>query len=154
MNTNKALPSTEKPVKERLELVRSSFSYMLNEHIRVYKFYYQLYEKERKDKGKLPYYPDGISLYDENDKIDWRIIRRFMPFDIETFFKKEYHELNKNEIRLCCLLYLNVESTTISKILPYRQKSITVIKFNIRKKTGLKDLNDMFDRISPYFISK
>jgi hypothetical protein len=97
-----------------------------------------------KDDKVFRYFPEVLKFRDEDGKINWNIIHRFMPSNLERNIKKEYNMLNVNEIRLCCLLFFNVPRKTITKILPYQQNSITPILFRIKQKTGITNINEIF----------
>ena len=101
----------------------------------------------KEEKLKKRFYSPDFSYYDENGKINWDVISQFMPPYIEKYIHENYSMLNGNEIRLCCLLFFNVSGKTIANILPYKQKSIRSILFKVKRKTGLNDIKEMFEKI-------
>ena len=127
-----------------------SFSFMLNEYLRICHKYDQWKAYVREDKTKKYYDPDGISYLDENGKINWDIIRRFMPRDVEIFVKNRFKMLNEHEVRLCCLLFFGVTKKNIAHFLPYKQASIKSITCRIKRKTNMKDINELFILIIEY----
>ena len=130
-----------------VELIRMSFSQMLKEYLHVCKLYDRLMTEVKKENPKKHFFSSDPSFYDENGKINWAIIRQFMPWDFEKIIKEEYSMLNEHEIRLCCLLFFKLSLKQIEEVLPYKQKSIGVTKMKIKRKTRLSDLEKLFAKI-------
>ena len=148
-NDNKSIP--EKPVEDFFEQIRTTYSGMLKEYLRIYKKYDQLKTSVCNENTGKYYDLDGVSYFDENGKINWEIIRRFLPQDMEKRIKNKYSMLNDNEIRLCCLHFFKVSKKTISNILSYKQKTIKSANFRIRQKTGIENIQEIFKIITGYF---
>jgi len=148
MNTNDTFTSQDESSEQKMENVRTSFTYMLKEHLVIYKKYDQIRSDVRDEKKNHYFELDGHSYYDENGKINWEIIHRFMPQDIEKHFKEKYDMLNENEVRLCLLLFFKVSKKTISAILPYKQNSIKSITCRIRRKAGIETITDIYKFIT------
>ena len=144
MNTNETLTIPNESNELLMEKIRSSFAYMLKEYLWVYKKFDQLRSNVRDEKMKNYFSLDGDLLYDENGKINWEIIRRFMPQDVEQRLKEQYSMLNENEVRLCCLLFFKVSKKSISTILPYSQNSIKSITCRIRQKAGIETITEIY----------
>ena len=144
MNTNETLTIQNESIEQLMEKIRSSFAYMLNEHLWVYKKNDQLRSTIQDEKMKNYFILDGHSYYNENGKINWEIIRRFMPQDLERGLKEQYSMLNENEVRLCCLLFFKVSKKSISTILPYNQNSIKSITCRIRQKAGIETITEIY----------
>ena len=125
-----------------IEQIRSSFSHMLKEHLRVCKNYDQLKADIKEEQAKKRFYHTEPSFHDENGRINWEIIRRFIPSDFENHIRKEYSMLNENEVRLCFLLFFNASNKTIAAILPYKQKSIRSMIHKVKKKAGIIDMKE------------
>ena len=151
MESNAPIQINEEIIDGLREQMIQSFQYMLNIYLHQYDKYANVDEAERNEKSKENFYTKDISFLNKNGKINWEIIRRIMPFDIEKKLREEYSSLSINEIRLCCLLFFEVSHKDIAEILPYHHDSIRVISFRIREKTGIKDFKKMF-RI--FFVNK
>ena len=96
-----------------------------------------------RDKSKEPEMYDQILrryFYDETVKPNWEIIRLLMPQSIEENIKKEYNMLNESEIKLYCLLLLDVHRNDIAYIMQYTKRTVHTVTHNIRHKTGMKDI--------------
>ena len=147
MKSDDNMQIDEKAVCRIAEQIRQSYSQMLKMYLHLYKKYDQLKSNYRDEKPKNYFYTANQYLYDEKGKINWDIIRQFIPQDMEKSIREEFRELNNNEIRLCCLLFFNLPYKNIAEILPYTQKSIRSILFRIKRKTGIKDINKMINKI-------
>ena len=147
MESNEKNENTATFVAKFMNRVRLTYSHMLKEYLVVCKSFDQLRTNAKDEKGREYAIQIGIKYYDENHKINWEIIRRFMPHNMENLIKKEFNMLNRNEIRLCCLLVCKISNKMISKILPYNPQSIRSIIYKIKQKTNLNDFNEMFEKI-------
>ena len=85
--------------------------------------------------------------YDNYGKIKWELLKKYLPPFMEITIQKNYSTLTQNEMRLCCLHLMDVETHIITKILPYSKTSIHSKLYKIRKKTGLIDLYEIFKKI-------
>lgn len=147
MKTHDSSMVNETSINQYMEQTRSSYSHMLKIFLQLYEEYDKIKTKAREEKLKGFFYPVDYPFYDEYGKINWKIIRLFMPPGMEKSIKEAYGLLNENEIRLCCLLFFKVPDKNIAKILIYKQKSIRVIKYIIKNKTGIRDIQEMFRKI-------
>ena len=144
MKKSNPTPTPAKSVEEWMNQVRSSYSHMLKEHLRIYKKYDRLKTIQRDEKVEKYFDFDVISYYDENGKINWEVIRQFIPPNMKKRIKEEFNMLNDNEVRLCCLLFFKVSKKTISNILPLKFNSIKPAVFRIRRKTGVENMQEIF----------
>jgi hypothetical protein len=146
----------ENIVDSMIREMRMLFHNMLMAHLHMYDEHTYLKSEALNEKSSKKFYmPGKISYHDENNKISWDIIRRFMPQDIEEFLQKEYVLLSKSEVRLCCLLFCKVSNQNIAKILPYNQNSIAVTTFRIKQKTGITDIKEIYKKITvKYLLTK
>ena len=143
MKSIENIPFNETSIDEWMKQVRQYFSHMLKEYLRMYKKFDQIKTNVRDEKMLKFLDPDIFNYYDEKGKVNWEIIRRFMPQDMEEYIRRRYNILNNNEIRLCFLLFFGVSKRVIANILPYNDKSIKTIQCRIKKKTGMNDVNDI-----------
>ena len=146
MKTNESKPINENPIEQSMEQSKLSYAHMLEMYLQLYKRHDQVMSDVKDEKLKH-FYQTGLPYYDEDGKINWKIIHQFMPPDMEKRLEKKYSALNTNEIRLCCLLFFKIPHKTISEILPYQKESIRRIVYKIKQKTGLKDIEEMFRKI-------
>lgn len=147
MNTINPLIIKDKSIDEWMEQIKLTYSHMLKEHLHVYKKYDQLQSYVRDDKTRKYFDSNGTDYYDENGKINWEIIRQFIPTGMEIFIQEEYNMLNVNEVRLYCLLFFKVSGKTIAKILPYKEQSLRSIIFKSKQKAGMKDIHELYRKI-------
>ena len=153
MKTDETILNGEMDIKEWMEQTRSFFSHMIKEYLRMYKKYDRLKTIVQGAKSINYYDFDGISFLDENGKINWDIIRQFIPKDMDTHIQKTYKILNDNEVRLCCLLFFKIPYKDIAEILPYKERSIHVKKRLIKQKTGLQDWSALFRFITLDYLN-
>jgi len=146
METNNEIPNIDQ-ITNQFKQDRLAYSHMLKEYLWIYKHYDMLKNDMKAENLKKRYFYSEPSYYDENGKINWEIIHRFIHLNFEMNLKEVYNMLNVNEIRLCCLLYYGVSSKMIAEILPYTQMSIRTITARIKRKAGFKDKNDMFEKL-------
>ena len=142
----------EKSFDEWMEKVRMSYYHMLKEYLQICKKYDELKTSVRNEKTGKYYNPDSISYYDENGKINWKIVRRFLPKDMEKRIQNEYSLLNDNEVCLICLLFIKVSNEKVVNYLRYKPTSIKSIIYRIRRKTGVKNIQEIFKIITVYFL--
>jgi len=102
---------------------------------------------DNRGKDSKPLNKNDLEVYDEKGKINWQIIRHILPADIEQHIQRELGLTCENEIRLCCLLIFDVPPKTIDNILTYSQNTIYVMKSKIKKRAGVKDFKDIFQKI-------
>ena len=147
METNSITFTNENSINQLLEQIRLSYSHMLKKYLQLYEKFDKLNAEIRDEKLKGRYTQTGQSLFDETGKINWDVIRQFLPSNMEKSIKEEYGLLNENEIRLCCLLFFKVSDRNIAKILIYKLKSIRAIKYIVKHKTGVHDIEEIFRKI-------
>ena len=147
METNNECTNKITAIKQLIEFIRMSYSHMLKEHLLLYENFDRFKTDEKGGKFKSHYYQIDLNYFDEKGKINWKIIRQFMPSDVERYIHEEFVMLNTGEIRLCCLLMFKIPNRMISKILPYSQKSIYTIIHNIKQKTGIESMNELYEKI-------
>ena len=132
------------------EQIRLAYVYLLKVHIKYCYRYQFLKSRIRDEELKKDFQQIDQFFYIESGKINWNTIRPLMPPKIEGKIKKEYGELNENEIRLCCLLLFNVACKDIAEILPYTQRSIHSLTHRIKQKTGMKNIKEDLKNIIFY----
>ena len=133
METNDKALNSDKAIDRLIEFFRLLHSHKLKEFIG---------EKTNRNIFK-----------NKEEKISWELIRLYLPYNIEKYIKQEYEMLTDNEIRLCCLLIFDVSIKNIHNILKYSKKSIYSVTYGIKKKAGIKEINEIFRKIILNFIS-
>ena len=67
----------------------------------------------------------------------WAAAKKMIPEDLIGRIKKRYPELDITELKVCCLLYLNADATSISTALGMKESTIYSINSHIRGKLGI-----------------
>jgi DNA-binding CsgD family transcriptional regulator len=138
----------EDPVNQIIEHFRRLYAKNLNKYLQAISKNKRSILSDKGYKDRKPHNQSELEVYDEKGKINWQIIRRIIPADIEKHIQKAYSMLSENEIRLCCLLIFDVPPKTIDNILKFSQNTIYVTTSKIKKKTGLKDFKEIFRKIN------
>ena len=132
------------------EQIRLTYGHLLKMHIQYCNRYKQIRNRVNDEELKKDLYQMEQFFYNENGKINWETIRPLMPPEIEKKIKKEFNNLNQNEIRLCCLLLFSIPCVKIADILPYTQKSIHSITHRIKQKTGMRNIKEGLKKLVLY----
>ena len=142
MDTN-----SEPSVNQLIEHFRQLYARNLNNYLQIIrkKKLSNLPDKGGKDSKSLN--KNDLDVYDVKGKINWQIIQHIMPADIEQHIQRELGLTCENEIRLCCLLILDVPPKTIDNILTYSQNTVYVTKSNIKKRAEVKNFKEIFQKI-------
>ena len=122
------------------EQIRLSYAHLLKMHLRFWNRFHH-FKNEIKDVNlKKDFFPQELFFYDESGIINWKNVLPLLPPGIEKKIKNEYNMLNQTEVRLCCLILLNVPGKDILKILPFTHKSIHTVTYRIKQKLGMKNI--------------
>ena len=125
---------------QMMEQIRLSYIHALKMFFMIHNKYKQV-RKWNSDEGLNKYFHQVDQyIYDKNRKLNWDAICSFMPINFEKNIKKDYDMLSENEIRLCCMLFFEVNTTDIIDILPYTRNSIYVVTNRIKQKAGIIDI--------------
>ena len=143
MNTSNNVLINEKMIDQMIEKIRLSSSHALKKYLDLYKKYDQLMTDVIEEKLKRRFFQKDLVFYDENGKINWEVIQQVVPSEMEKIIRLKYNMLNDNEIRLYILLFFHLSDKTIANILPYKQQSIGPVIGKIRKKAGVKDIQEI-----------
>ena len=141
-------PINETSIKQLIEHLRFSYSQILNLYIQLFEKYAQFKKKPVEISLKTLMWQTDPFFYNDEEKINWDVVRQLMPPNLENLLREKYSMLNDNEIRLCCLLYLGVSRKKISSIKLYKEGSIRMMKHLIKKKTGSQNISDLFRDIT------
>ncbi len=68
----------------------------------------------------------------------WDILYSMMPHDFEKTIQLKYSQLDKSEVRICCLLYFDLTNKEISFILKFKPNTIHSRRSTIRSKLGIE----------------
>ena len=136
---------------ERFDLITKrilfSHAHMIERYMQVFNRYKNFKNRIKDENLKNALNVFDQFFYDETGKFNWENISQLLPADIENSIKKEYNTLNDKEIRLCCLLLLDLSVSDIAEILQYTQKSVHTITYNIKQKTGIKDIKIAIENV-------
>jgi len=147
MTTNDLTLTHEEANDLLLEQIRSTFSRMLKTFLQLYAKYDRFKTDMQAHTSIRLFHQMDVPYFDDKGKVNWDIILQIIPPNIEKHIKEEYNMLNKNEIRLCCLLFFDVSPKNIATILPYKKMSVYSILSKIKLKTGTKDITEMYRKI-------
>jgi len=145
METKVNAPISEEQINHLIEQTRTSFSRMLIAYLKLYEDYDHAKKEEKPSKHR---YHNSDPYFDRKGKVNWEIIRKFLPFDLERSIKEKFGFLGENEIRLCILLFFKLSEKTISAILPLQPQSIDPTRGRIKSKIGGKSINEIFVQIA------
>ena len=76
-------------------------------------------------------------LFGSSDFDFWAASEKLIPKGLTEKIKKLCSELDPNELKICCLLYLNADATAISLALNIKEKSIYTYSSRIRTKLDM-----------------
>jgi tetratricopeptide (TPR) repeat protein len=102
--------------------------------------------KSEKDKGKR--LKDLIQSIDYSFKTDrdWDDFKKVFEQVHQDFFHKlqnKYPDLNANDLRLCALLKLNLNSADMATLLDISQDSLRIARYRLRKKLQLEERTNL-----------
>ena len=123
------------------EHIRLSYARVLKAYLQIHNGYKHIKIGTMDEGLKKTFHWLDQYFYDGTRKLKWDNIRPLMPLNLENKVKAAYGTLCENEIRLCCLLLLDVDTRDISNILPYTKNSVYVVTNRIKKKTGMKNIS-------------
>jgi len=134
------MKSENKNVIELTEDVRLSYAHALKMYLQIHNEYRHIKFRttDEEVQKKIPLLDKHF--YDGTGKLKWDDIRTLLPPNLEENITKAYKMLTENEIRLCCLLLFDLNASEICDILPYKQDSVYVVTYRIKRKTGMKDI--------------
>ena len=129
------------------ERIRLAYSHALNTFLQVFTKYKQLKKRFNNETLEKCSLSADRTFFDKNGAIRWEIVHPMMPKELEENIKKEFALLSEKEIKLCCLLLFDVPVCVISNILPYTNQSVHTKTYEIKKKTGVKNLKNYLTRL-------
>ncbi|MBC8111318.1 MAG: tetratricopeptide repeat protein [Verrucomicrobia bacterium] len=102
--------------------------------------------KSEKDKGKqLKELIQSIDYSFKSDR-DWDDFKRVFEQVHQDFFQKlqtTYTDLSANDLRLCALLKLNLNSNDMATLLSISQDSLRIARYRLRKKLHLEERTNL-----------
>lgn len=130
-------------LKEKIRLV---YVHVLKTYLQIHNEYRHIRFSITDELVKKKFDPLDQHFYDEIGKLRWENIQSLMPPNLEKKVKRAYKMLCENEIRLCCLLLFDVNTSDIINILPYTNESVYVVTNRIKRKTGMNDIIGSLNR--------
>jgi len=147
METKVNAPISEEQINQLIEQTRTSFSRMLKAYLQLYEDYDYAKSNSKEEKPKHRYH-NYLPYHDKEGKVNWEVIRNFLPFDLERSIKEKFGCLREKEIKLCILLFFKLSEKTISSILNLQPQSIEPTRGRIKSKIGGKSINEIFLQIA------
>ena len=112
----------------------------------------ELQEQKEKLGTQFPnkYYDKLIRLIDSNlsSDDDWAVFQTNFDRIHENFFrhlKATYHDLTPNDLKLCALLRLNMNTKDIANLMNITVRGVEVARYRLRKKLNLSSEKNLVD---------
>jgi len=135
-------------INQLVEQIRQLLSQTLNIYLQLYKDFDHAKARAKEEKSDTYYYQNSQLYNDKDGKINWEVIRKILPSNLERIIQEQFDCLHENERKLLVLFFLKFSHKNISSILPYTRDSILTLKGRIKAKTGVNSIDDIFRKIA------